>query len=86
MKEPSGAVLKTMNRAMKLPDESFTYGKALRPSTPIRDVVSNFYADVAEQEMLNRYDYIRAQSRSGVRLNCFEKHTKASALAKDHVQ
>ena len=59
LKEPSGAILKTMNRSIRLPDESFTYGKALRPSTPIKDVVCNFYADVAEQEMLNRYDYIR---------------------------
>lgn len=69
-----------------MPDESFTYGKALRPSTPIKDVVCNFYADVAEQDMLSRYDYIRAQSRSGVRLNCYEKHTKATALAQEHIK
>ncbi len=48
-----------MNKAIRLPEESFTYGKALRPSTPIRDVVANFYGDVAEADMLNRYDFIR---------------------------
>lgn len=31
--------------------------------------------------MVTRYDYQRSQSRSGPRLDCFEKHTKASALA-----
>jgi hypothetical protein len=34
---------------MYLPDEEFTYGKANRPSTPVKAVVSNFYGDVAEQ-------------------------------------
>ena len=75
-----------MNRAIRLPDESFTYGKALRPSTPIRDVVANFYGDVAEADMLNRYDFIRTQSRSGPRLVSHERHTKASALARDAVK
>ncbi|CDW82404.1 rna 3-terminal phosphate cyclase [Stylonychia lemnae] len=86
LREPSGAVLKSINRSIKLPDESFTYGKSLRPSTPIKDVVCNFYADVAEQQMLSRYQYLRQQSRSGTRLSCFERHTKASALAKDHIE
>jgi len=29
---------------------------------------------------------LRQESRSGTRLNCFERHTKASALAKEHVR
>ena len=45
---------------MRVPDDSFTYGRALRPSTPIRDVVSNFYGDIAEQDMFTRYGMIRA--------------------------
>ncbi len=32
-----------------LPDEEFTYGRANRPSTPVKAVVSGFYSDVAEQ-------------------------------------
>ena len=81
MREPTESVLKNLNHSMILPDESFTYGKALRPSTPIKDVVSNFYGDVAQQQILMRYDAIRAQSRSGTRLVSHERHTKASALA-----
>jgi hypothetical protein len=33
---------------MYLPYDEFTYGRANRPSTPIRAVVSGFYGDVAE--------------------------------------
>jgi hypothetical protein len=33
---------------MYLPDEEYTYGKANRPSTPVKAVMSNFYGDVAE--------------------------------------
>lgn len=78
MRDPSSGVAKGLNKSIRLPDESFTYGRALRPSTPIKDVVSNFYGDVAEQEMLTRYDWIRTQSRAGPRLVSHEKHTKAS--------
>jgi hypothetical protein len=59
MRDPSEGVAKTFNKPFRLPDESFTYGKALRPSTPIKDVVSHYYGDVAESEMLTRYDVIR---------------------------
>ena len=34
---------------MRLPDEDFTYGKSMGPSTPIKNVITNFYGDVAEQ-------------------------------------
>lgn len=36
-------------RGIVLPEEEFIYGKANRPSTPIKAVVSGFYGDVAEQ-------------------------------------
>lgn len=32
-----------------MPTEDFIYGKANRPSTPIKAVVCGFYGDVAEQ-------------------------------------
>ncbi len=48
MREPSAGVVRVLNSSLRLPDESFTYGKALRPSTPIKDVVCNYYGDVAE--------------------------------------
>ena len=75
-----------MNRSgLNLPDESFTYGKALRPSTPIRDVLGNFYGDVAEHMMQSRYDYMRKDTSQGVRLPSSNRHTRASALAKSHI-
>lgn len=36
------------NTGIYLPEEEFTYGRANRPSTPIKAVVSGFYGDVAE--------------------------------------
>ena len=70
---------------MQLPEESFTYGKALRPSTPIRDVIGNFYGDVAEHVMHSRYDFLKQESTYGVRLPSNNRHTRASALAKNHI-
>ena len=50
MKDPSNNAIKYLNKSSYyLPDESFTYGKGLRPSTPIRAVLSSFYGNVAEQ-------------------------------------
>lgn len=78
MREPS------LNKsALYLPDERFTYGRALRPSTPIRDVIGNFYGDVAEHLMHTRYDNFRKDS--SIRLGSANRHTRASALAKSHV-
>ncbi len=31
-----------------LPEEEFTYGRANRPSTPMKAVMAGFYGDVAE--------------------------------------
>lgn len=74
-----------LNRSVKLQDESFTYGKSLRPSTPIKDVISNIYADMGEQQMLMRYQYLKNEP-CYPRLQSAMKHTKASALAKSHIK
>jgi Domain of unknown function (DUF4483) len=58
MRGPSGAS-ESLNKSLMLPDEYHAYGKALRPSTPIRMVVNNVYGDFAEQDMYNRYTALR---------------------------
>ena len=63
-----------------LPDEEFTYGRANRPSTPVKAVMSNFYGDVAEQQIMNRYETIKVQSKP-VPLVEARHHTKASQMA-----
>jgi len=75
-----------MTRTFRLPDDSFTYGRSNRPSTPIKSVVGNFYGDVAEQSMITRYDDIRRESTSISRLPSSNRHTKASVLAKTFVK
>lgn len=47
LKETSG-LAKMQNFSIKIPDESFTYGISNRPSTPMRNIVSNLYGDIAE--------------------------------------
>ena len=46
IKEVSG-LWKMKKREIQLPDDNFTYGNPMRPSTPIKDVLGNFYGDVA---------------------------------------
>lgn len=48
-----------------LPEEDFTYGEANRPSTPMKLVVGNCYALMAEDR--NRETY---QSRTSQSSNC----------------
>ncbi|CDW88730.1 UNKNOWN [Stylonychia lemnae] len=71
--------------AMLLPEEEFTYGKANRPSTPIKAVVSGFYGDVAEQQILTRYEVLKEQSKP-VSLAYARNHTRGSQLAQDHMR
>ena len=39
------------DQRMYLPEENFEYGKPNRPSTPVGDVVSNYYGTRATQEI-----------------------------------
>ena len=80
MKEPTGLQKQTI----RLPEEGFAYGKPNRPSTPIKGVVGNFFGELAEMEMNDKYS--RAQMDPPyAKLVGPEKHTKATMLAKEHV-
>ncbi len=79
LKEP------TKDKGIYLPEEEFTYGRANRPSTPMKAVVSGFYGDVAEQQTLSRYEILREQSKP-VSLAQARNHTKGSQLAQTHTK
>jgi hypothetical protein len=49
----------TTHHRMPLPEESHSYGKPLRSSTPIREVMGNYYGELAEGEMMYKYDNMR---------------------------
>ena len=59
----------------------------MRPSTPMKEVLGNYYGDMAERIMLHRYDNIRLNTASfnKTRLKSAERHTRASALAKTFI-
>ena len=40
-------------------DQSFTYGAPLRPSTPMRAVIGNFYGEIAGFQQKVRVEQIR---------------------------
>jgi len=68
-------------------NENFTYGAALRPSTPIKAVIGNFYGEIASFEHRLKADNIR-ESDENFRmsmLNPPKVHTKASAMASTFV-
>eukprot|EP00347_Sterkiella_histriomuscorum_P018400 403345649 len=70
---------------MYLPQEEFTYGRQNRPSTPIKAVVSGFYGDVAEQQILTRYDILKEQAKP-ISLAQARNHTRGSQMFSDHLR
>ena len=72
----------TTRRRLNLPDEEHAYGMPLRASTPIREVMGNYYGELAEGEMMCKYDEMRNTrerfvhtAKSGMRTT---KHTVKS--------
>jgi hypothetical protein len=51
-----------------LPPEEFTYGKPLKPSTPIKGVMSNIYGEEAEENLADKYqmqaEYVRTKAQN----------------------
>ena len=68
-----------------LPHEEFAYGKALRPSTPIREVLGNYYGEMAEGELMYKYDTMRSTKNgfatTAKQMNRRTKHTNKSHSA-----
>ena len=67
-----------------MPEEAHPYGKPNRPGTPVGDVISYYYGDVAEKQITAKYSILRETSKP-LGLNFARSHTKASALAQSHV-
>ena len=69
---------------MYLPEEEFIYGRPNRPSTPVGDVVSNYYGEKATNEISQKYEILRETTKP-LGLSFARSHTKASALAHSHI-
>ena len=68
---------------MYLPEEEFCYGRKNRPSTPVGDVVSNYYGQKAEGELSSKYDILRETTKP-LGLSFARGHTKASAMCHNY--
>jgi len=65
----------------------FTYGQALRPPTPIKAVIGNFYGEIAGFQHSVKTTGIK-HSDAGFRtkmLNPPKSHTRATAMANSYV-
>ena len=81
MKEASGFP----RRQNRLPPQEFTYGIPCRPSTPIRDVMGNFFGEMAESEMVYKYQKTANNfRRTGMPTEA--KHTTKSKIAEDFIK
>ena len=67
-----------------LPEEAHPYGRPNRPGTPVGDVISNYYGEVAEKQISQKYDILKDTVKP-MSLQYARGHTRASALAKSHV-
>ena len=64
-------------------DESFTYGAPLRPGTPIKAVIGNFYGEIAGYQHKVKASDVRQSDHQfrNKMLNPPKAHTRASAMA-----
>ena len=81
MKEALGA----QRKRGRLPPKEFTYGMPCRPSTPIRDVMGNFFGEMAENEMTFKYGQTRSNFRQTA-APAETKHTTKSKIADEFVK
>ena len=65
---------------MYLPEEEHSYGRPNRPGTPVGDVISNFYGDIASKVLTQKYDILQ-ETQKPMSLKFARGHTKASTLA-----
>ena len=55
----AASLWKRAGRNASLPAESFTYGRANRPQTPINGIISNDFGENASYALQNRYGYLK---------------------------
>ena len=74
-------------RNVAIEEDEPTYGMPLRPSTPIRAVLGNFYGEIAGYEKKQKASFLKdidAEDKHRLH-NPPRNHTRASALAESHV-
>ena len=71
--------MKRTDLSVLLPEEAHPYGKANKPSTPVGDVISNYYGQKAEAMIISKYGYLD-KSKKPLGLDYSRGHTRASAM------
>jgi len=70
-------------RANENEDEQYPYGRANRPSTPIRTVVNGVYGTVASFDQTERSKNATSQRKIEKYTKPSRGHTRASTMAQD---
>ena len=68
------------------PSQVATFGKANRPSTPIQGIISFTYANMAEQEIHDKYEHVSKMAKDSRHSKPVPGNTRARELAAQHVQ
>jgi hypothetical protein len=71
--------------AVVAPAQQNTFGKANRPSTPIQGVISFTYANMAEQEIHDKYEVVSKMVKDSRRVQPTPGNTRARELARQHI-
>ena len=53
------SALKGKSRGLSLPHESFSYGRANRPQTPVGGIITNNFGEMAGAELQQKYQQIK---------------------------
>ena len=75
---------KPQTAAQQVPRDA-TFGKANRPSTPIQGVISFTYANMAEQEQNEKYEFNSKLAKESRHQKPVPGNTRARELAKQHI-
>ena len=84
MKQDAVGFQKPSTAAASVPRDS-TFGKANRPSTPIQGVISFTYANMAEQDLHEKYEYVSKLAKDSRTTKPVPGNTRARELAMQHV-
>ena len=80
-----GGAVKPQTAASAQRDANAVFGKANRPSTPIQGVISFTYANMAEQDLSEKYDQVTKLARESRNAKPVPRNTRARDLAMAHL-
>ena len=81
------SALKGHHRGISLPHESFSYGRANRPQTPLGGIITNNFGEMAGAELQSKYKQIQVFKGQNSPKNKIEvRYTNAKMKAEEFIK